>query len=444
MEQESASLRDRLWLSSVRFDSSIGPVFYNERLFRWVRVNPAGEALLMVFSGGAIPREALSRVAEGAQQPVSDMEKPALDFIKLMVSRGVLSLEDPDKQAPLIIPDRLEASLRDIYLNVTDRCNLHCSYCYDRYDRQLRRRVGKRRLSVAQWKDALAQTKEIGATRAIFTGGEPLLFGNLKELAMCAKQLDFKTHLLTNGTLLGSPGFQELYELFDRIQIGLDPGPDGPSEPAAQAAAALFETGKRGLSLDPVLTRQTIDYYPRYWEWANELLPGVPIHPTIYVPNSSSSADLELVPSRNQLRKHILKASSDTDVHPTALSEGAVPKPRLHCGAGVSTLCIALDGSVYPCQSLQRDDYLAGNILRQSISDIWDNSQVFSMLRELTLAAVEGCSSCSLRLICGGGCRASALNTQGDIRARNTALCDLLLRDLAIEQVAASATQTVK
>jgi len=397
----------------------------------------------MAFSGGAIPREVLLRVGEGTQQSVSDMEKPALDFIKLMVSRGILSVEAPEKQAPLTIPDRLEASLRDIYLNVTDLCNLNCSYCYDRYDRRVRRTVGKRRLSVPQWKDALAQTKQIGATRAIFTGGEPLLFPNLKELATCAKQLGFKIHLLTNGTLLGSADVSGLCELFDRIQVGLDPGPDGPPEPAAQGIIALFKAGKHGLSMDPVLTRQTIDYYPRYREWANELLPGVPIRPTIYVPNSASPADIAMLPSRHQVQSHILKAHSDDDVHPTALPGGDVPMPRYHCGAGVSTLCIAFDGSVYPCQSLQRDDYLAGNILEQRITDIWENSEVFSMLRGLTVAAIEGCSSCSLRLVCGGGCRASALNTQGDIRAQNRPLCDLLLRDLAIEQIAASATETV-
>jgi len=442
--KRTGSSHDRLWLSSVRFKSSVGPIFYNERVFRWVRVNTAGEVLLTAFSGGSSPRDALAGAAEYAQRCVSDIEKPGLDFIRLMVSRGVLSVDEPDKQAALTIPDRLQPSLRDVYLNLTDRCNMHCSYCYDRYDRQLRRSVGKRRLSVAQWKDALAETKELGATRAIFTGGEPLLFGNLKEVATCAKQLGFKTHLLTNGTFLAASWFQELYELFDRVQIGLDPGPNGASEPAAQAAIALFEAGKRGLSLDPVLTRQTIDYYPRYRAWANERLPGVPIHPTVYVPNSSSPADLELLPSRTQLRKHLLKASSDIHAHPTALSEHTVPKPRLHCGAGVSTVCIAFDGSVYPCQSLQRDDYLAGNILVHPISEIWEKGEVFSMLRGLTVAGIKGCSSCPLRLVCGGGCRASALNTQGDIRALNTTLCDLLLKDLAIEQLAASATELVR
>ena len=58
---------------------------------------------------------------------------------------------------------------------------------------------------------------------------------------------------------------------------------------------------------------------------------------------------------------------------------------------------------------------LAGNIKKQSLKDIWDNSSVFSKLRNMKFENLRGkCKECP-HTWCGGGCRSTAFNLGGSL-----------------------------
>jgi radical SAM protein with 4Fe4S-binding SPASM domain len=78
---------------------------------------------------------------------------------------------------------------------------------------------------------------------------------------------------------------------------------------------------------------------------------------------------------------------------------------RSCCAAGTRYCCILYDGTVYPCMVLQKK---AGDVREQSFVDIWENSEVFQILRDRT--KLEGkCGRCDYRQVCGGArCRVYA------------------------------------
>lgn len=78
-------------------------------------------------------------------------------------------------------------------------------------------------------------------------------------------------------------------------------------------------------------------------------------------------------------------------------------------------ISIADDGGVYPCQLLHEPQFCAGNIKRQSVLDIY-NSQTFRELRKIDVHSIAECSTCPIRHMCGGACRARAYYECGSLQ----------------------------
>jgi AdoMet-dependent heme synthase len=79
------------------------------------------------------------------------------------------------------------------------------------------------------------------------------------------------------------------------------------------------------------------------------------------------------------------------------------------CLAGTGVCFISHEGEVYPCGYLP---VIAGDLRKQSFSDIWENSTVFHELRD-TNNLKGKCGCCEFRNVCMG-CRARAYAASGD------------------------------
>ena len=79
------------------------------------------------------------------------------------------------------------------------------------------------------------------------------------------------------------------------------------------------------------------------------------------------------------------------------------------CLAGTGVCFISHEGEVYPCGYLP---VIAGDLRKQTFSDIWENSEVFHELRD-TSNLKGKCGCCEFRNVCMG-CRARAYAATGD------------------------------
>lgn len=79
------------------------------------------------------------------------------------------------------------------------------------------------------------------------------------------------------------------------------------------------------------------------------------------------------------------------------------------CLGGVGFCFISSQGDVQPCGYLP---IVAGNVRREKFSDIWQNSELLTDLRDLTKLKGK-CGCCEYKVVCGG-CRARAYVQSGD------------------------------
>ena len=76
------------------------------------------------------------------------------------------------------------------------------------------------------------------------------------------------------------------------------------------------------------------------------------------------------------------------------------------CSAGLTTIGIDSVGNVRGCESLYDDCFIEGNLLEQSLSDIWYSPTAFSYNRQFEKELLKGeCAKCDQWYKCAGGCR---------------------------------------
>jgi radical SAM protein with 4Fe4S-binding SPASM domain len=68
------------------------------------------------------------------------------------------------------------------------------------------------------------------------------------------------------------------------------------------------------------------------------------------------------------------------------------------CGVCISSLCMVANGNIYPCAGWQ--GYVCGNIMEQTLQEIWKNSPKVQYLRSLRKKDMPECMNCADRHFC--------------------------------------------
>lgn len=304
------------------------------------------------------------------------------------------------------------------YLHVTQRCNLSCRFCYS--DDEQRNALPDPSLGeLARAIDLLAK---LGVSRLVISGGEPFLRLDLASVASHARKRGVsEVVVLTNGLLVDEKNLALLVGVVDCIAVAFD----GVSPTSAahlrggQRFERLVEAVERiraaGISarILPTLHAQNIDDMEAYRDLADRL--GASLGFSLLTGNicelgALSSTDEQLREMATRARGLALPG---TDPFERA---GGPLSARRSCEAGVSTLSVAADGTVYPCHMLHDRHLCMGNAFLDTAEKVMGSS-VAKTFKSLDAGSFEGCSACDARYLCGGGCRARALLSTGHLEA---------------------------
>lgn len=99
-------------------------------------------------------------------------------------------------------------------LLITTRCSFQCHHCF----------VGKDiypELEYTQWINIIHELYNYGTREIVFSGGEPAIYPNLRELLICCKNIGIRTTLSTNANAPLNK-YRELLPYIDEIGISLD------------------------------------------------------------------------------------------------------------------------------------------------------------------------------------------------------------------------------
>lgn len=300
------------------------------------------------------------------------------------VAVGALTLgEYADKMSA---PHRMDLMVSAMTRGGEWHCNQKCLHCY-----AAGQPMGEsRELTTAEWKDVLARLRAANIPQVTFTGGEPTLRGDLVELVDAAQW--FVTRLNTNGRLLTPQLCRALAEAsLDSVQVTLYAA-DAEAHNALVGAPGFDET-VRGIrnavdaglivSVNTPLCSLNRDYAATL-RFAAAL--GVRyatcsgLIPSGGAEGAESRATRLSAEELTEILQSAVAAAHELSMELDFTSPGWLPEQTLRalglhlipsCGACLSNMAVAPDGTVIPCQSWLGGTAL-GNILTDDWPAIWD------------------------------------------------------------------------
>ena len=388
-----------------------------------VVVNLAGQDVLKAAEEGGTADEIALRLSRGDRELGGGIQQLVRPFLDEMVKRRFLSKEPfANEREGRPSPERASLELSNLYLHLTDACNLHCVYCYNacqRTENIAQRRSGAkgiRELSDEEIREVLDDAAEEGIGTVVFTGGEPLLRNHIFNLADYAREKGISASLLTNGTLIDREKAVRIADLFDNVIVSLDSWieaeyatlrPGAPLHQVWDGVRHLSEAGVQSLAIRPVVTSLNLASLPDFPSIAKEQLNCTRFYPAVYLPNSPGELEtLGLFPDPETYWSTLASFFKALDeVDGTSVKDECKLSGAGACGAATSLLSISASGDVYPCQSLHLDEFWAGNVRKQSLGEILQDSPALKAFRENRWPWFKPCSECSLMAICSSTCR---------------------------------------
>ncbi len=389
----------------------------------FVAVNLAGHDVLKAAVEGGTASEISLRLSQGDRELGAAVQQLVSPFLDDMVSRRFLATEPFSKERKER-PEADKASLKlsNLYLHLTDACNLHCVYCYNVCHRteniaQQRSDAKKgRQLSDDEIRKVLDAAAEEGVETVVFTGGEPLLRKHIFELAAYAKEKGISPSLLTNGTLIDREKAVCIADSFDGVIVSIDSWveaeyarlrPGAPLQQVWDGVRYLNEAGVESLAIRPVITSLNLASLPGFPKIAKEQLGCTRFYPAVYLPNSPEELEtLGLFPDHEIYWSTLVSFFKALDeVGGISVKDEFALSGAGTCGAATSLLSVSATGDVYPCQSLHVDEFWAGNIREQSLGEILQDAPALHSFRKNRWPWFKSCAECSLVTICSSTCR---------------------------------------
>lgn len=353
------------------------------------------------------------------------------------------------------------------FIEVTKACNQKCLHCFASSGKK-----DETEISITEIKKILIQLYDMGVIFIHLTGGEPLLRDDLHEILSFINELGEEQvySLFTNGTLWRSREGERLLDIICQIQnfhiqVSLDGNsPDtynqlrtGSSKDFHKVVHAINLFKNSGLTVGAVFTvsKLNIDCAFNTARYALEEL-GVDsflFAPIYFTGRAVDNAELLKLRFR-EWRDFVVKATlikknkewgeyssrftiafyNLYELFPPLASAGMesfveevwgyssviqdmhVTRNRPFCQAGKTELCISADGKIYPCEPARGTSFVAGNVRRENIKDIWIKSRILNWFRQLKLEDIQGnCKECFYGARCGGGCRLTAYAHRGNL-----------------------------
>ncbi|MEW6531026.1 MAG: radical SAM protein [Thermodesulfobacteriota bacterium] len=430
----------QLWPGTEVLAQEPGHLFYSPLNHKWVLVNEDGRRILDLLQDEITIDQLVAEcsayffVSANASRPVIET------FVEEQVENGIVQMSGnagrPDWGSVLSAP-----TLEQVYLEVTDRCNLRCRYCYNSQERKRSRTGRAPYLAKEDYLALIADLLAMGVSGFVLSGGEPLLCPWIWDIAEACKLGKARTTLLTNATLVTDQMADRIVRAFDRVEVSLDSSVEEENDATRGAGThrrvirgikRLVGAGHKAVVVKPVLSTHNVHSIAELPLFVKNVLRCYVHSPSIALPfeSDNGSMDTSLTPHYELANEALADfASAHYHCYKGEPKEVLPLGPFLSCGVGKRILCIDSRGRVYPCQAMHNEKMLCGHLQQQSISEIYETSAVLRGLSELWVFDVEKCRECKWVLLCGGGCRALAMQLHGRVDAHIEELCSFMLEN---------------
>ena len=377
------------------------------------------------------------------------------DELVTELSRARVIVGEDYVKAPLD-PPPADFPLQSLVMNLTNQCNLSCTYCYEFGEDKVATPEGKPKFmdlptAKASVDFLLSQSSGRNTVHITFFGGETLMnFPLLKQVVTYATErateqgrgIDFS--LTTNATLL-TPA---IIEFLSENKIGVTVSMDGPAD--LHDKLRVFSNGKgsydmiaprvkaliQGHRTRPITARVTLtngvtDVLRIYKHLKHDL----GFHEVGFAPVTTSPDRLYSINERgmdgvlddfHKLADEYLEYALRGEMHgfsnvSDTIAELIQGVNKSHpCGAALGLLGVGPSGDIAPCHRfVDSDTHSLGNIATGV-----DREKQAEFLNRGHVNNKYDCQTCWARPLCAGGCHHEAFVRYGDTGHANLHYCD--------------------
>jgi uncharacterized protein len=414
-------------------------------------LNQVGKGVVDLLAAGALQRETLVDRLLEMGYALADVQAALQELTEI----DAIDCGAP-REEEFAVPLQ-EFPLQRVVLNLTNQCNLACTYCYEYSEDRITQTAGRQKFMSADVAEASVDMlfQESGHRRAIhvtFFGGETLLnFPVMRSTVEYAKRKAVSTgkeiefSLTTNATLLD----EEKIEFLAQNRIGVTVSIDGDRE--LHNSQRVFHDGKgsydvivpkikellkrhrtNSIGARVTLTAGVSDVRRIYRHLIEEIgfsaagfSPATANPNRLYAigPQKMGNVLEQFAELAFEYRDYALRSKQHgfTNVSDTLKELHSGISKAYACGAGLGMLGVGTEGHVGLCHRfVDAPVGQMGNVKRAGIDRIARRE----FLSTHHIGARYDCHTCWARPVCGGGCYHEAFIHHGHTSAANLHYCD--------------------
>lgn len=297
----------------------------------------------------------------------------------------------------------------ELHFELSSRCNERCIHCYipnGNKDKGFE-------MPLPKVKSVIHEFAQMGGLGVALSGGEAFLHKDLMEICKFCREEDLQIAILSNLISLRDEHIPVLKSLnLKLIQVSLY-SMDPVVHDHITSVKGSFQRTKSAIEklvaadipvqISCPLMKANKEGYEKVLAYGQSL--GVKAQ-TDFIMMAQADMDTSNLANRLSLEEteKVIRDIIEHDSNYREMCQNVTSvtsrmeqnlelflKDRL-CGAGYDTCCIATNGDVYPCAGWQ--DYVLGNVYKQSLSEIWMNSEKAKTVRNITQADFPQCLNC--------------------------------------------------
>ncbi|QDK39086.1 radical SAM/SPASM domain-containing protein [Bdellovibrio sp. NC01] len=345
---------------------------------------------------------------------------------------------NPSAQTP-----NAKFKIRALTINVTQICNLHCTYCAAGGDGTYGDPIAKISIEktlpqIQYFMNKLAEGESFSIT---FLGGEPLLYPEaikiiadyVNEIA-ATKNLKSFFNVITNATLVNDKILDILTAIKTSITVSIDGPPEThdlarPQKNGQGSGKATVEGLKKILAhkselgrilLHAVFSRTNLEVEKAYRFFSEFNADAYEF--TFDVTEAASEANQKFISEMSKVAALAYDRGGETELRKITMFDGyfsALDEQRRsenYCGTGKSLLSLDSNSKLYSCP-------LEVGKKNEMLGDVENLNTALESLQS-PLIEKNKCQTCWARFLCGGGCLFVHKSLTGDKHKKHVSFCE--------------------
>ena len=372
--------------------------------------------------------QSLSQVYE--IDDIEDFTSTISDFVKEMIEKGILKNEHKQKEYFKTLEKEIEQSFSDVkqlysvLFEVTYKCNEKCRHCYIVDSK-------RKELSTSEIKNIIDDLYLMNVLNLIFSGGEVFSRNDAFEILEYANEKGFVIDIFTNGNLIDGNDYIRLKQIYPRsVHFSLYSHIPDKHDSITRVKGSFDKTIKSikacvaigiPVNIKTPVFNETLEDVSNIIKLADLLGVSIEIGSNITPKKDGNMEPTRMEISNPEQEYYLMEKlrqlipSQESDKYITQNNNDL----RI-CGAGDKSISINPYGEVFPCNMLQ---LCIGNLSKQSIKDIWENSKELKWWRSNNLRKARiGCEKCDFSNECAF-CPGEAIMRTGNPLAKYEKAC---------------------